>query len=54
MFETRTHPPNPWCGQSGGYESVFESRTHSHVHLSTRILTPMHVKGTILHIQLCP
>jgi hypothetical protein len=30
------------------------TRTHTPIHLSTRLLTPMHVKYTILHIQLPP
>jgi hypothetical protein len=34
------------CEQSGGQESVFEDRTHSLVHLPTRLLTLMHVKHT--------
>ena len=36
------------CEQSGGLESVFKTL------LSTILLTPMHVKHAVLHIQLTP
>jgi hypothetical protein len=36
------------CEQSGGEESVFETL------LPAQLLTPMHVKHTIMHIQLSP
>ena len=39
----------PWCEQSGGQESGLE-----HTLLLTRLLTPIHVKHTVLYTQLSP